>query len=243
MGNKRRHRARMFFRTKTTPSGRVLQVVESYRNSEGKSRQRLVVSLGSLDIPREWRRQVSGMVEDRLYGRTGAAELGLTYPRGMAAWVDDIVQRVVREGKWCPLASRGRGDGAGDVPKAGAIEGVMIEEISHTTDTQLGSVLLPLHAWEMLGMPEALSSLGFNEAQRKVAACLVINRLCEPLAEHAVAEWVRSTSLPDLLGEEALGGGKDRYYRTGDRLLASQLPIVRRRSSYRSPMTWIGKWA
>jgi len=215
----------MFFRTKTTPSGRVLQLVESFRNSEGQSRQRLVVSLGSLDVPREWRRQLSGMIENRLYGRTETPELGLTYPREMAEWIDDIVQRVEREGKWCPLACRRRGGVEADAPKEEAIDGVMVEKISHTNNTQLGSVLLPLHAWEVLGMPELLSSLGFNEAQREVAACLVINRLCEPLAEHAIAEWVRSTSLPDLLGEQVLGGGKDRYYRTGDRLLASQLRI------------------
>ncbi|MFO7820531.1 MAG: hypothetical protein R6V56_00505 [Lentisphaeria bacterium] len=36
----------MFFRIKTTRSGEALQLVESYRNREGKPRQRIVVSLG-----------------------------------------------------------------------------------------------------------------------------------------------------------------------------------------------------
>ncbi|MFO7821148.1 MAG: hypothetical protein R6V56_03695 [Lentisphaeria bacterium] len=35
-----------FFRIKTTRSGEALQLVESYRNREGKPRQRIVVSLG-----------------------------------------------------------------------------------------------------------------------------------------------------------------------------------------------------
>lgn len=224
----------MFLRTKTTPSGRVLQLVESFRNAEGRSRQRLVVSLGSLDIPREWRRQVSVMVEDRLYGRTPTNDLGLTYPARMAEWVDGIVRRVEREGRWRPLAPRRSRCVTNDCGLGEAIDGVLVDEVSHRHDTALGSILLPLHAWEILGMPELLQTLGFNEAQRKVASCLVINRLCEPLAEHAVPEWVHATSLPDLLGEDLLTGGKDRYYRTGDRLLAKQLDIeahLRRRQS------------
>ncbi|MFO7821478.1 MAG: hypothetical protein R6V56_05435 [Lentisphaeria bacterium] len=36
----------MFFRIKATRSGEALQLGESYRNREGKPRQRIVVSLG-----------------------------------------------------------------------------------------------------------------------------------------------------------------------------------------------------
>ena len=42
----------MFFRLKHSKSGQVLQLLESYRNSEGKPRQRVVVSLGDAGISR-----------------------------------------------------------------------------------------------------------------------------------------------------------------------------------------------
>ena len=35
----------MFFRLKQSPSGRVLQLLESYRNPQGQPRQRVVISL------------------------------------------------------------------------------------------------------------------------------------------------------------------------------------------------------
>ena len=58
----------MFFRTKTTRSGKALQLVESYRNREGKPRQRIVVSLGDMQVPDEHRRELARLVEDALYG-------------------------------------------------------------------------------------------------------------------------------------------------------------------------------
>ena len=42
----------MFFRTKRTPSGSVLQLLEAYRNGEGLPRQRVVVSLGNANLPK-----------------------------------------------------------------------------------------------------------------------------------------------------------------------------------------------
>jgi hypothetical protein len=40
----------MFIRKKKTKTADVLQLVESYRNDEGQPRQRIVLSLGSIDI-------------------------------------------------------------------------------------------------------------------------------------------------------------------------------------------------
>ena len=41
----------MFFRPKQSPSGQVLQLLEPYRNAQGKPRQRVVASLGNAAIP------------------------------------------------------------------------------------------------------------------------------------------------------------------------------------------------
>ena len=54
----------------------------------------------------------------------------------------------------------------------------------------------------------------------------VINRLCEPCSEFALAEhWYASTALEDLLGVPDSAVTKDRLYRTLDRLLRAQEPI------------------
>ncbi|MFW6303139.1 MAG: hypothetical protein ACOC2L_00840, partial [Candidatus Sumerlaeota bacterium] len=58
----------MFFRKKTTPSGHVLQLIESYRDGEGRPRNRVVASLGGADIPKEHWKVLAGAVQQRLRG-------------------------------------------------------------------------------------------------------------------------------------------------------------------------------
>ena len=54
----------------------------------------------------------------------------------------------------------------------------------------------------------------------------VINRLCAPCSEYALAEhWYASTGLEDLLGVPDSAVTKDRLYRTLDRLLSAQESI------------------
>jgi len=84
----------------------------------------------------------------------------------MDGWVDYIVKRVEREGKWAP-AKRGKGsaetfqDTAPETDKAPeeVIEGVVSNRVSHTHTTSLGPVLAGLHFWEKLGMPKLLETV------------------------------------------------------------------------------------
>jgi hypothetical protein len=54
----------------------------------------------------------------------------------------------------------------------------------------------------------------------------VINRLCDPCSEWALAEhWYASTALPELLGIRDAAVTKDRLYRTLDQLLTAKPAI------------------
>jgi len=68
-------------------------------------------------------------------------------------------------------------------------------------------------------MPELLGQLGFNAAQRNAAAAAVVNRLDEPISENGLPIWVKASSMADLLGDDILRGGEDRFYRISDKLL------------------------
>jgi transposase len=216
----------MFFRTKTTRSGKALQLVESYRNREGKPRQRIVVSLGDLQVPEEHRKELARLLGDALYGVDQAYLIAPDTSTDMEKWVDYIVKRVEREGKWAPV-KRGKvtAGTVEDVPPAeeaesqDVIDGVVSSRVSHTHTTSLGPVLAGLHFWEKLGMPKLLETLGFTELQRKAATALVLNRLDDPVSEHAMPEWLAGSSLPDLLGDDLRRKADDIFYRTGDRLL------------------------
>lgn len=216
----------MFFRTKTTRSGKALQLVESHRNREGKPRQRIVVSLGDLQVPEEHRKELGRLVEDALYGVDQPYLMAPDTADDMEQWVDYIVKRVEREGKWVPMKRRRKAaeeveevTHADDPGAEEVIDGVMANGVSHTHTTSLGPVLAGLHFWNNLDMPKFLEGLGFNELQRKAAAALVLNRLDDAVSEHAMPEWLAGSSLPDLLGDDLRRKADDIFYRTGDRLL------------------------
>ncbi len=213
----------MFIRTAKNKYGEVTKLVESYRNSEDQPRHRLVVSLGSLEIPKKYRREVGTAVEERLYGINQPLLLPPDRPREVREWIDYIFSRIEREGKWQPITNKlpgSTGKASETGRKVGEIlDGVLIDELSHMHSTTLGPLLLGLHVWKALKMPELLQHLGLSQAQQDAAAALVINRLENPVSEHALPGWLARSSFPDLLGEDIISGGDDRFHRVGDALL------------------------
>ena len=208
----------MFLRVKTSPSGQCLQLLESYRNAQGKPCHRVVVSLGDAQIAQADRALVARMVSQRLYG---LAELFPETTRSeVLNWVDGIAKRVEREGRWQPLGPPAAAQTQGQV-----IDGVLADQVTHTHTTPLGPSLLGWAAWQRLEMPKVLGSLGFNPAQAQTAAVSVINRLVDPGSELALVDWLPDSSLPELMGLETTQAGKDRFYRVSDLLMKHRAAI------------------
>ena len=199
----------MYFRLKKTPSGKVLQLLESYRDNQGQPRNRVVLSLGNANIPKEQQPLVAKAVEKHLYG---AQELfPWSYTEDVQKWIDLIVRRVDLQGRWHPSKSSDE--------DANTMDGVFIEQIGHEETAELGAVLLGHYAWKQLRMDECLGSLGFNEAQKLAAATNIINRLVEPVSENALTDWLRYSAMPELFGGKVLQLRKDQFYRVTDKLL------------------------
>jgi len=209
----------MFFRLTKSPSGEVLQLVESYRNEEGKSRQQLVLSLGKAAMPWESRSVISKAVEELLYDEPSLLERPLTAEESY--WVDFVVKSVLRDGKWTPRRAR-KVTARPDADNDHVIDGVLIDDLQHGHHATLGPELLGWTVWNRLGMPQFLESLGFNNAQQAAAAVSVLNRLVDPVSEHFLQTWLPTSALPDLLGQNVLNFADDRYYRVSDQLLSSR---------------------
>jgi len=207
----------MFFRRKDSPSGRVLQLLESYRNPQGQPRHRVVISLGDAAFAQADWKAAAAAVSAQLYGQSLLLPVELS--PGAQQWVDSITRRIMREGRWFPLRA------AVNDPQAESLDGVLVDQVTHSQSAVLGPVLVAHHAWQALGLPDALNGLGFNPTQQALAAAAVINRLVEPLSEHALADWLASTALPELLGEGMLKGDSNRFYYVSDALLRQQAKL------------------
>jgi hypothetical protein len=201
LGHAEAKEAAMFLRRyRRTKDGKVhtyFALVESVRTAAGP-RQRVVAHLGELnhDEERRWQRTVV------FHNRQGAAEQLRLFPD------DDNI----------PL------------PDDPDIVRVRVREVGWTNARRFGDVWLARWLWRHVGLdriiarhvPQGKETI----APADIVAIEVINRLCQPCSEFALAEhWYASTALADLLGIPDAAVTKDRLYRTLDQLLQAQVPI------------------
>ncbi len=176
----------MFFRTKKSPSGQTLQLTEAYRNEQGLCRQRVVTSLGSVGIDKEDQILIAKAVEARLYNQPQLFEH--EYPEPIRQWIDRIVKKVDREGRWRKQIQIQEVQHKQSDPEAmdnhTIVDGVILEEVCQADSVVLGPCLLGLQAWQQLLFPELLKELGFNPSQIDAAAVSTISRLVFPGSEH-----------------------------------------------------------
>lgn len=201
----------MFFREKQTPSGKVLQLIQSFRNQEDKPRQRVIASLGGAAINAADRPAIAKKVDSLLSDQKELIPYSLN--ESQQHWVDFILRLIEKKG------IRGLNDLTG-MPGDAPLENVRLDRIEHTESSSAGAELLGLHAWDRLKLSETLKALDFNPSQIRCAQASVINRLVEPVSEHALPAWLENCSaLPDLLGESFHGKHVEgRFYRISDAL-------------------------
>ena len=201
----------MFFRPKFIKGSRLVQLVESYRDAEGRPRQRVIVSLGDVSVPELERKAIAKAVEMRLRGQD------LLIPINLSEKGAGLVTRIVQ------LAGRSRSS----TPKREieVVGGVLIDQIETCDVVQLGPQLAALEAWQALGISGLLKSHGMSDRSVSTALLMVANRLIEPLSEWALIDWSERTALPEMLGIRLTKTVKDRLYRTSDQLLSHRKQI------------------
>lgn len=188
---------RRYSRTKDGKTHTYYALVESVRTEAGP-RQHVVAYLGELnhDQERRWQRTVV------FHNRQG----------------EDRQLRLFPDAE--PVS----------VPDDPDVVQIRLDKVGWTDARRFGDVWLGLWLWKFLHLDEIVDR---HVPQGKetvrpadTVAIEVINRLCAPCSEFALAEhWYRSTALEDLLGVPDSAVTKDRLYRTLDRLLEARAAI------------------
>jgi transposase len=188
---------RRYSRTKDGKQHFYYALVESVRTDAGP-RQRIVAHLGELnhDQERRWQRTVT------FFNRHGDAEQLRLFPE------DDDLR----------------------LPADPDIVRIRLDSVGWSNGRRFGDVWLARWLWHYVGL-DAIVARRLPQGKETVppadiVAIEVINRLCQPCSEFALAEhWYASTGLEDLLGVPDSEVTKDRLYRTLDRLRSAQEAI------------------
>ena len=190
---------RCYRRSKDGETHTYYALVESVRTESGP-RQRTVAYLGELnhDQERRWQRTVL------FHNRQGEGQQLRLFPDDDHACLPDDPD-VIR---------------------------ISLKSVGWANPRGFGDVWLGLWLWRHLKLDEIVERHVPHGKETihpaDIVAIEVINRLCAPCSEFALAEhWYASTGLEDLLGVPDSSITKDRLYRTLDRLLNAQEAIER----------------
>lgn len=188
---------RRYTRTKNGKQHVYFALVESVRTQAGP-RQQVVAHLGELQLAQEqrWQRTVT------FYNRHGAVQELRLFP-------DD---------ETLPTA---------DDPN---VVRVRLDTVGWSNGRRFGDVWLARWLWQLLELDQIVARHVPHDQETvppaDIVAIEVINRLCQPCSEFALAEhWYASTGLEDLTGVPDRAVTKDRLYRTLDQLLAAHEKI------------------
>ena len=186
------------------------RLVESIQTDKGP-RQRIIMPLGRLTLPKSEWRKLAAALESRLVGQISLFE---EQPE-----IAQAAEAAMERYRFTQTRKQER-----SVPTE-AKDLVTVDPQSVTTmeSRSLGPELVAHTTWQNLGVDAVLKSCGFNPIQRALAEAVVVNRLVSPSNSNDLATWrwlKERTALVELLAADLTQVGKDAVYEIADRLLA-----------------------
>ena len=205
----------MFIREKKTKNKKTGEVyvkhvlVEAVRVNN-HPRQRTIMSLGRLDLPRREWKKLAHALECQLSGQ-------LTLLEDNDKYIENLALSLVSNNKLSKKLDILENSAA----QAGPGNCVPIDLGSVYTEKSrsVGAELVCLDAWRLLNFDEILKDCGFSQNQMAIAKALIFGRLISPGSERHTIEWFQKRSaLSELPGCDVISADKNIFYEMGDKL-------------------------
>lgn len=189
------------------------RLIESVRTQKGP-RQRLVMSLGTLEVPKsEW-----SLLAERIEEFLKRQE---SLPFGSYK-VDELAREFAERIERKQLRKQSEASVGGEVGE------VYLDKTEADHSRELGPEYVGHSFWKRLGMDSILRELGFTEKQCLLCELQVVGRLVCPRSELGTVGWFGRTALDELLGGRLKGLNEDLLYRVSDRLYKNREEIEMR---------------
>jgi transposase len=182
------------------------RLMESFRTPRGP-RQRKIIDLGRLDIPKDDWKVLADRIEELLSGQ----QTFTTPPDHIETLAQHYAQLIrQKEMQSLPGTEKALSDWYT----------VDLNSFAPGQSRTIGGESLGYDAFQKLDFPRMLANLGLSPEQIQQAALLIIGRLLHPASERETAIWGKELSgLDELLGSSFGHLGNNALYRLCDRLL------------------------
>ena len=204
------------------------RLMESVRTPKGP-RQRILLNLGHLDLPRADWKALANRIEEVFSGQD-SFEKPLPHVESLAQHYAQQLRR--REMQSLPTPET----------EAPDWQRVNLNSLSKSEDRTIGGEAVAHEFWRRLEFPQMLADMGLGREEIEKAALLVIGRLLHPASERGTALWGESISaLGELLGADFGRLGNNSLYRTSDRLVEHRDEIEARLAQREKALLQLGE--
>ncbi|MDR1560511.1 MAG: transposase, partial [Clostridiales bacterium] len=184
-------------------------LVESVR-VQGQPRQRVVMGLGHLDLPRREWKKLAHALECQLSGQMSLLEDNDKY-------IEDLALSLVSNNKLSQKLSILKTDA--EQSEADNYIPIDFGSVSTEKTRTFGAELVCQDTWQLLGFDQILKDCGLSQNLRAVAKTLIFGRLISPDSERGTIAWFQKRSaLSELPESDITHLGKDVLYEIGDKL-------------------------
>jgi len=181
------------------------------RLTEKGSRQRTILSFGTLNLPKERWNELVELIEDCLYGQEH-----LIPPDEKIFAIAERASRKIRRNK------RLKGIKDEDVLNVATIK---IKEVKASEAKELGTVYVGYEMLKRLNMDKIFLDCGLSLKHRDIAIASILCRLIHPVSEHLSIRWIKRSALADLMNRDFEGINEDMLYRVSDKLYRNKEEI------------------
>jgi len=199
------------------------RLVESYRNTQGKVRQQVLLNLGAaFSIPKEKWGDLANRVEEIRNGQEALFNLDTS--------LENEAQRIAKLliHKSSVITSVSSNSSALKVETD--YQTIDINSLEHQHIRKIGAEQIGYHAATQLKLETILKDLGFNQPQTFLALGTVIGRLIHPGSEQLSTHLYlkQHSALDELLGTDFSDLSLKNFYKVADQLLKNKEKIEER---------------
>lgn len=202
------------------------RLVESVRTKNGP-RQRNILDLGTLDIPKEKHKALANLIEAFLTKNNQNSLFDESSEIiGLARhYADVIIQKRLQEESE-NKKTRDHEQDEKQPEQEPEYETINVNSITSSCGRTVGAEHIALTQLKELGFFDILETLSFNQKQQQYAAAQVCARMVHPASERETARWLRETSgMGELLDADFSHISDHTLHRVGDQLLTHKKTI------------------
>lgn len=189
------------------------KLVENYRTEKG-TRQRVIMSLGTLTLPKKRWTELAALLESRISGQQSFME----DDKEIAVIADEALKhnKFIKRQQNEKIINEKNSD----------LQLIDLNSASTSEYRSLGAELIANTFWDKLDLDTILKDCRFDLKQLSIAKAIILGRLINPQSEIGTWRWFQNrTSLIEMTHVDLTGIGKDAFYEIGDLLLANKEKI------------------